>query len=96
MDEEQELQKALDKGVEYAHPAPGDKRRLSAIPCITHGLEPDCGCTATIDVELDLYHVAVLYPGLLGKALDAFFENHKAELAMTALAEETERLNLHG
>jgi hypothetical protein len=80
MSEEEELQEALGEGDYYEHPKPGDRDRLGAVPCITHGLQPNCGCTATIDVELDLYHTAILYPGLIAKALDAFFENHKDEI----------------
>lgn len=76
MTEEEELQEALTKQVRYEHPLPGDRRRLGSIPCANHGLQPDCGCTKTIDVELDLYHTAVLYPGMIGKALTEYFQNH--------------------
>jgi hypothetical protein len=77
MSDEEELQERLGKGDILPVPLPNEKRRLSSIPCIAHGLDPDCGCTATIDVELDLYHTAVLYPGLIAKAFNAWWLNHQ-------------------
>lgn len=90
MSDEDELQEKLGNRDEYGllpPPLPHEKRRLDSVPCIKHGLDPDCGCTATIDVELDIYHIGVLYPGLIYEALQAYFEKHKPELA-AAFAKE--------
>lgn len=84
MSDEEELQGRLGNRQPNGllpHPEPGEKRRLASMPCLNHGLDPDCGCTETIDVGLDLYHLSVLYPGLLAKALKMYFINH-AELLM--------------
>lgn len=75
MSEEDELQEQMGQALS-PYPALTDKRRLEVTPCINHGLDPDCGCTASIEVDTYVYNVSILYPGVVAKALDTYFINH--------------------
>jgi hypothetical protein len=85
--DEEELQEVLGKAAGERNefgalnpPLPHERERLALVPCMSHGQDLSCTCSATIDVELDLYHIGVLYPGLLARALHDYMANHHSDI----------------